>query len=646
MSLSVFIICFLLNTSFLNVLNSNAREESENQNNIYIFDQTTWNWTSTEVISNDNTDFSYVPSLAVDSANNVHIAWESVDIGGTLADHKISYKRWDALARTWTTTETICTESTYGSFNPKIATDSENNLHVVWGDESNYDSSGDDRDIFYKKWNASTSAWSTTYVVSIGSSVYSHHPDLTIDSSGKPHVVWAGDLEIYYSHWNDTSSSWTSAKHISTTGIWGGANYPTIEVDIFGNIHIVYEQAGPVDTDLHYTKWNATTSLWSSSVDISIGIGLNSLNPSIDSDSKGNVHVTWAGNINGVEYNIFYRKWDAGLGDWFAFEEISTETTEYLKNPSMFVDIFDNIHVSWEDLMNYDLSGTDWDILYKYWDSSNSSWTITEVISTESTGDSVSSSLGVSKGGVVHISWQDVTDYLSAAADEDIFYKTQISSPTTPELAFIVPNPTELPSVFLDWNDVISASIYYVYRSTAYIWTIEELIPITSVTSSEYTDTLPTKGYYYYVVVAGNIARNSTHSNCQYVEMKTPELKAPELSFVLPNPTDIDSVSLVWDSVDDATEYYVYRSDTYIWSVEGLIPIATEISTTFVDTLPSEGFYFYVIVATDGSENSTHSNCEYIQYKLPVLSEFVITSSLILGTFVCLFVIMRTRKKK
>ncbi|MCG3221833.1 MAG: hypothetical protein H7641_10675, partial [Candidatus Heimdallarchaeota archaeon] len=624
----------------------NALEENDNQNNIYTFDQTTWNWTSTEVTSNDNTDFSYVPSLAVDSANNVHIAWESVDIGGTLADHKISYKRWDALTQSWTTTEIISTESTTGSFNPCVATDSNNNLHVVWGDESNYDSSGDDRDIFYKKWIASTSAWSTTYVVSIGSSVYSHHPDLTIDSSGKPHVVWADDLEIYYSHWNDTSSSWTSAKHISTTGIWGGANYPTIEVDIFGNIHIVYEQAGPVDTDLHYTKWNATTSLWSSSVDISIGIDLNSLNPSIDSDSKGNVHVTWAGNINGVEYNIFYRKWDAGLGDWFAFEEISTETTEYLKNPSLCVDIFNNIHVAWEDSTNYALSGTDWDIFYKRWDESNSSWTTTEVLSTESSGASYYPSLGVGLSGIIHIVWQDVTNYAGAGTDEDVFYKSQFGPPITPELAFIIPNPVETSAVYLNWNDIEFAQAYYVYRSTSYIWSIEELIPITSVSSSEYTDILPSEGYYYYVIVARNIAGNSTQSNCQYVEVKFPDLNAPELSFVLPNPTDIDSISLVWDSVDGAIEYYVYRSDTYIWSVEGLIPIATEISTTFVDTLPDEGFYFYVIVATDGVRNSTHSNCEYIQYKLPVLSEFVITSSLILGTFVCLFVIMRTRKKK
>ncbi len=122
-------------------------------------------------------------------------------------------------------------------------------------------------------------------------------------------------------------------------------------------------------------------------------------------------------------------------------------------------------------------------------------------------------------------------------------------------------------------------------------------------------------------------------------------LDAPELAPILPNPTELSSISLVWDSVDGATEYYIYRSDSYIWSVEGLTPIDTVGLTSYDDTLPSVGTYFYVIVASDGVRTSTHSNCEYVEYKLPTLQEFVIVSGLILGAFVVLFAITRTRKR-
>ncbi|MCG3224807.1 MAG: hypothetical protein H7647_10095, partial [Candidatus Heimdallarchaeota archaeon] len=217
--------------------------------------------------------------------------------------------------------------------------------------------------------------------------------------------------------------------------------------------------------------------------------------------------------------------------------------------------------------------------------------------------------------------------------------------PAAPELAFIVPNPTELTTVNLDWNNVLRATSYHVYRSTSYIWSVEGLTPITSVSSSDYIDTLASAGFYYYVVVAANFAGNSSHSNCQYVEALFPDLAAPELAPILPNPTELTSISLDWDSVDGATEYYVYRSISYIWSVAGLTPIATVFTTSYDDTLLSERTYYYVIVASDGIKTSVHSNCEYVVYKLPTLHEFFIITSLIIGLPLFLFAITRFRKK-
>jgi fibronectin type 3 domain-containing protein len=287
------------------------------------------------------------------------------------------------------------------------------------------------------------------------------------------------------------------------------------------------------------------------------------------------------------------------------------------------------------------------DIFYKRWDASTTSWTTTEVVSTESTSDSALPSLAVDVAGHVHITWYDVTDYAGAGTDIDIFYKQlEIGPPAAPELAFIVPNPTDLTTVCLDWKNVLGANFYHVYRSTSYIWSVEGLNPITTITSSEYIDTLPSEGFYYYVIVAGNYVGNSSHSNCQYVEVVFPDLEAPELATIIPNPTELSSVSLAWDSVDGATEYLIYRFNLYIWSVEGLTPLDTIVTTSYVDSLPSEGFYFYVIVASDGLRNSTHSNCEYIEYKLPTLHEFFIITSLIIGIPVFLFVATRIRKKK
>ncbi len=51
-------------------------------------------------------------------------------------------------------------------------------------------------------------------------------------------------------------------------------------------------------------------------------------------------------------------------------------------------------------------------------------WTSTEVVSTESTGNSYDPSLGVGSDGTVHITWTDDTDYDGSGTDDDILYKS------------------------------------------------------------------------------------------------------------------------------------------------------------------------------------------------------------------------------
>ena len=426
-------------------------------------------------------------------------------------------------------------------------------------------------------------------------------------------------------------------------------------MDSSGNIHVAWQDhtdylGAGTESDIFYKSWDASTSTWSVTEVVSTEGATQggSTSPSLAVDTAGNVHITWEGvDIGGtlIEHQIYYKYKNALTQIWSTSELVSTESLAFSGYPCIDTDLKGNVHISWIDDTDYDSSGTDRDIFYKSWEAYSSSWTTTVVVSTESTGDSAYPSLAVDTIGQVHIAWEDYTDYAGAGTDPDIFYKFLAGPPAAPELAFIVPNPTEISSIYLDWKDVFGANSYHIYRSSSYIWSVEELAPITSVSSSEYIDTVPHEGYFYYVVVAANFAENSSISNCQYVEVKFPDLEAPELAPILPNPTELSSISLVWDIVEGATEYYVYRSATYIWSVEGLTPIATVALPSYVDSLPSEGYYFYVIVASDGLINSTHSNCEYIEYKLPTLREYIIISSLILGLPILLFVVTRKRKK-
>ena len=665
MSLSVLIICLLVNTfSFHTVFAKAIVEVDYNPYNTISIDQTVWNWNKTEVLSIESDVGSESPSVAVDNMGIVHVAWYDRDnYTSSGSDADIFFRCWNVSTSNWSEREVVSTESTDESYSPSLAVDKFGNIHVAWFDRTDYAGADGDYDIFYKRWDSLSASWTTTEVVSTESTMDSTNPSLDVDSSGSVHVAWydmtnydssGGDGDIFYKRWDSISDSWTTTEVVSTESDMGSRN-PSLSVDKFGNVHIAWGDISWIggadpDEDIFYKYWDSSSSSWTTTEVISTEGLAESRVPSLAIDSFNNIHIAWQDFADYTspdsDYDIFYERWDSSSSTWSTTEIISTESTSHSASPSLAVDSSGYVHVAWYDSTNYDSSGDDMDIFYKRWDSISDLWTTTEVISTESSADSYLPSLAVDKGGNVHIAWNDFTDYAGSGTDEDIFYKSTIGPPAAPELAFIVPNPTEFLTISLDWNYVIGATTYHVYRSTSYIWSVEELLPITTVSSSNYIDTVPSEGFYYYVVVAGSFAGNSSHSNCQYVEVIFPDLDAPELSFILPNPTEIDSISLVWDDIDEATEYYVFRSESYIWSVESLTPIATTGSNSYIDTLPDEGFYFYVIVATNGVENSTHSNCEYIQYKLPVLSEFVIVSSLIFSTITILFVVMRTRKKK
>jgi ribosomal protein L31/fibronectin type 3 domain-containing protein len=665
MSLSALIIIFLMNASSLNIISTQALlDTNENQNNLDSFDRSAWKWSCTEVVSTESAGDSYHPSLAIDIAGNVHIAWDDyTNYAGSGTERDIFYKRWDASSSAWTITEVVSTESTATSYSPSLAVDTLGNLHIAWEDWTDYNGAGTGGDIFYKRWDASTSSWTITEVVSTESTDTSRTPSLAVDAAGDVHIAWndqtdyagAGtEMDIFYKRWNTTSSLWTTTEVVSTEST-GSSWHPSLVADAEGNVHITWQDrtdyAGAgTDYDIFYKHWDASTSIWTTTEVISTESTSHSYHPSLAIDIAGNVHIAWEDwtdyNGAGTDYDIFYKLWNSSTSTWTPIEVVSTESTEDSKYPSLAIDVVGDVHIAWYDYTNYTGAGTERDIFYKRWDASTSSWTITEVVSTESTGKSFNPSLAVDTLGNLHIAWDDWTDYVGAGSDRDIFYKILTGSPATPELAFIVPNPTDIEAVFLDWNNVAWAINYHVYRSTSYIWSVEGLVPIATVSSSDYIDTVTSEGFYYYVVVAENFAGNSSHSNCQYVEVSITDLDAPELSTILPNPTELSSISLIWDDVDGATEYYVYRSTSYIWSVEGLTPITTVGSPSYVDSLPSEDYYFYVIVASDGLRTSIHSNCEYIEYKLPTLHEFFIISSLIIGIPVFLFAITRLCRKK
>ncbi|MBY9001967.1 MAG: hypothetical protein KGD64_13700, partial [Candidatus Heimdallarchaeota archaeon] len=119
---------------------------------INAYDYSNWYWTGTEIISDMSSSISESPTIITDNEKNIHAVWsDSENYEGSGTDYDIFYRKWSSSSKSWSPTELVTTTSTGNSNNPKIGVDSENNIHLVWDDFTDLEGSGTDRDVFYQK---------------------------------------------------------------------------------------------------------------------------------------------------------------------------------------------------------------------------------------------------------------------------------------------------------------------------------------------------------------------------------------------------------------------------------------------------------------------------------------------------------------
>ncbi len=95
--------------------------------------------------------------------------------------------------------------------------------------------------------------------------------------------------------------------------------------------------------------------------------------------------------------------------------------------------------------------------------------------------------------------------------------------------------------------------------------------------------------------------------------------ETPILSPISPNPSTSAKVNLDWNDAGGAIDYDVFRSNTLIISISGMIPLTRVSTSSFQDTVNTSGIYYYVIVATNLEGNSSLSNCENVSITITTL---------------------------
>lgn len=235
------------------------------------------------------------PSIAVDSQNNIHIAWDGFGWGANPAWSNIQYLRWDAATGIWDA-QLALTDVAHTQVGVAIGCDSLDNIYVVWWGEGYIAPLAWDKIILRRR--SSTGVWSANeYLINADNQTA---PALAIDRLNRLHIVWAG-------------RGW-------------GANP--------GNDNVQYLSGVP-------GAWGAQEAI--------TDIAFNQDLPQIALDSLDTPHVCWQGLGWGAfpaVQNIVYRNRTAGI--WQAFELV-TESNLASVNAFISIDTGDRIYIHWEE---------------------------------------------------------------------------------------------------------------------------------------------------------------------------------------------------------------------------------------------------------------------------------------------------------
>ena len=289
----------------------------------------TWNLTN-----------SYEPSITVDSANRVHVVWSEPRSGNT----EIFYKQSTDGGTTWSDFQRL-TNNTGESFFPSLVVDSANRIHIAWVDES--ETSDYCGEIFYLRSTDSGATWSKNKRLTWNAGL-SSLPSIAADSGGGIHLVWEdyspGNGDIYYKQSTDSGVTWSKVTRLT----WNTSNStePSIAADSGGIIHVAWGDTTLGKSEIFYKRSTDSGVTWSGIKRLTWSTDWSS-SPSIAVDSGSGVHMAWDRSPSS-DMEVYYKKsTDCGIS-WTGTKRLTWNSSTSFKS-SLAADSGTGIHVVWED---------------------------------------------------------------------------------------------------------------------------------------------------------------------------------------------------------------------------------------------------------------------------------------------------------
>ena len=349
---------------------------------------------------------SQLPTIAVDSTNQLHVIWSEA-IGGY---GEIFYKSSTDSGISWSFSKRL-TWNSGDSTLPYLAVDSGDNLHVVWSDDSfgNYE-------IFHKKSTNGGTSWTAPNRL-VWTSGITWQPRIAIDSGNNLHVVYydttPGKSEIYYKKSSNGGTSWSAVKRLTWNS--GNSQVPFLAVDSNNTLHLFWQDGTPGVFEIFYKNSLDGGNTWSGAIRLTWNTNWSML-PVAAVDTNDDIHLVWRDGAtipSPDAYEIYYRKSTNSGTSWSGLKRL-TWNSGNSTFPWVITDPADNPTIVWSDQ-----TPGNWEVYFKESSDGGNSWGgLTRL--TWNSGDSLQPIILIDLGSDMHVVWYD-----DSPGNNEIFYKNR-----------------------------------------------------------------------------------------------------------------------------------------------------------------------------------------------------------------------------
>jgi len=322
--------------------------------------------------------------------------------------------------------------------NTSIAVDRSGNVHIGYVSYIDYGASA----LMYV--SNSSGAWVSSAVDS--GRTTRQHASVAIDSADKVHISYVSGQHLMYM--TNASGSWVT-EIADSNGGWK----PRITVDSSGKAHVVFTSSNdPHGSVLNYAT-NASGS-WASEI-----VDNSAISPSIAVDSADKVHISYTTAIDyGWLFLDFYLKYATNAsGSWLS-EIVDSEAGA---DTSIAVDSADKVHIAYSEFVPY--SYGDFYYNLKYATNASGSW-VTETVDKYGIQDI---SISADSGGNAHIVYYYYSfNSYEPAPYSDVRYATNASGSWVTQILDDSGdmNPPAKPSITVDSSDNVHVAYSYDFQ--------------------------------------------------------------------------------------------------------------------------------------------------------------------------------------